>query len=350
MRHNKFTISLSFLNLDNSRVQRHLRADPWILNCKPSDRFVKTLVEDHSLGDVEENSPLRHPLDRGSQHLALHVRALLHQVLGAHAVIDPRNPLLDNRALVQVGRHEVRRGPDDLNAAVVRLVVGLGALERGQEAVVDVDDLAAHGGAQRGREDLHVAGQDDELDVVLPDQLQDLALLRGLGVLGDGQVVELDAVAPGQRLKVRVVRDDDGDVDAELARLGAEEQVVEAVADLGDHDQDAHLAGDRPDVVVHLQVGGQGLKGGLEGLGGGDGAEVHAHEELVGDGVGKLLQLHHVDALASEDARHSVHNTRLVRAGQGEDVILALGGCHGRICMWLVLKSGAGKIVQGYLP
>lgn len=243
-------------------------------------------------------------------------------------MVDPRNALLDNWAFVEIRRDKVCRGANDLDTAVVGLVVGLGALEGGQEAVVDVDDLAAHGGAERGREDLHVAGQDDELNVVLLDQLKDLPLLLGLGVLGDGQVVELDAVALGQRRKVRVVGDDDGDLDAELAGLGAEEQVVEAVADLGDHDQHAHLAGDGPDVVVHLQVGGQGLKGPLQGLGGGDGAKVHAHEELVGDGVGKLLQVHDVDALAGEDARHRVHDARLVRAGQGEDVVFALGGCH----------------------
>lgn len=285
-------------------------------------------VEDNSLGDVKKHPPLGHPLDSSSQHLALHVGTFLDQILGAHAVVDPRNALLNDGALVEVGRDEVGRGPNDLYTAVVGLVVGLGALEGGQEAVVDVDDLAAHGGAERRRKDLHVAGQDDELNIVLLDQLKDLALLLDLGILGDRQVVELDAVALGQRLEVGVVGDDDGNVDAELAGLGAEEQVVEAVTDLGDHDQHAHLTGDRPDVVVHLQLGGQVLKGRLQGLSGGDRAEVHAHEELVGDGVGELLQVHDVDALAGEDARHRVHDTGLVRAGQGEDVAMTLRSCH----------------------
>lgn len=257
-------------------------------------------------------------------------------------MVDASNALLNDGALVQVGCDEVGRGTDDLDAAVVGLVVRLGALERGQEAVVDVDDLAAHSGAEHGREDLHVARQDDELDVVLLDQLEDLALLLGLGVLGDGQVVELDAVAASQGFKVGVVGDDDGDVDPELARLGAEQQVVEAVADLGDHDQYAHLAGDGPDIVVHLQVGCQGLEGGFQGLRGGDEAEVHAHEELVGDWVGKLLQVHHVDALAGEDARHGVDDTWLIRAGQGEDIVIALSSCHCEIGYW----SSEGRIYK----
>lgn len=256
-------------------------------------------------------------------------------------MVDTGDTLFNNGALIQIGRDKVGRGADNLNAAVVGLVVGLGALEGGQEAVVDVDDFAAHGGAQGGREDLHIAGQDDELNVVLADQVEDLALLGGLGVLGDGQVVELDAVALGERRVVGVVGHDDGHLDAQLARLGAEEQVVEAVADLGDHDEHAHLACHGPDVVCHGQVGGQGGKGRVQGRGAGDGAEVYAHEEFVGDGVGELLQVEDVDVLAGEDTCHGMHDAWLVRAGQGEDVVFALGGCHGAV-WWLVVGGGGG--------
>lgn len=217
-------------------------------------------------------------------------------------MIDPGNTLLDDGALVQVSGDEMRRRADDLDAALVRLVVGLCALEGRQEAVVDVDDLAAHGLAQHGREDLHVAGEDDELDVMLPDQLEDLSLLLRLGVLGHGQVVELDAVAPGQGLELRVVRHDDGHLDAQLARLGAEQQVVEAVANLGHHDEHARLLRHRPDLVVHLDLGGQGVEGRSEGVYRRCGPEVDTHEELVGDRVGELLQVDDVDAVGGEDA------------------------------------------------
>ena len=120
--------------------------------------------------------------------------------------------------------------------------------------MVDVDDLAGHDLAELGGEDLHVAGKDDELDVVLGDEVEDLRFLLLLGVLVDGQVVELDAVALGEGLELWVVGDNDWDLNAELLGLVAEEEVVEAVADLGDHDQDARLLGHRVDLIVHLQV------------------------------------------------------------------------------------------------
>lgn len=288
----------------------------------------KNLIENHRFGDIQENAPLGNPLHSSSQYLTLDIGALLDQILGAHAVVDPGDTLLDNGPLVEVGGDKVGGGPDNLDTTLVGLVVRLGALEGGQEAVVDVDDPAAHGGAQGRGQDLHVAGEHDELDVVRLNQLQDLGLLLGLGVLGDGEVVELDAVAPGQGLVLGVVGHDDGDVDAQLARLGPEEQVVETVADLGDHDEHPHLLGDGTDVIVHLQIGGQGRKGRLEGLRRGHGPEVDAHEELVGYGIGELLQVHDVDSLAGKDTRHGVDDTGLVRAGQSQDIIFTLGGCH----------------------
>ena len=59
--------------------------------------------------------------------------------LGRHPVVDPHDVLLDDRPLVEVRGHVVRGRPDELDAPRERLVVGLGALERRQERVVDVD-------------------------------------------------------------------------------------------------------------------------------------------------------------------------------------------------------------------
>ena len=90
---------------------------------------------------------------------------------GGAGVVDAHDVLLDDRPLVEVARDEVRRRADELHAAGVRLLVRVRALEAGQERVVDVDRPALEPLAQLGREDLHVAGQHDELDVVLLDGL-----------------------------------------------------------------------------------------------------------------------------------------------------------------------------------
>lgn len=286
------------------------------------DISYKHLVEDNSLGAVQEDTLLAPPLDGSGKNLALDVAALVDELLGAHGVVGPGDALLDNGALVKVSGDEVGGGADDLNAALESLVVGLGALEGGQEGVVDVDDLAGHDLAELGGEDLHVAGEDDELDVVLGDELEDLGLLLLLGVLGDGQVVEFDAVALGEGLEFRVVGDDDRDLNAELLGLVAEEKVVQAVTDLGDHDQDARLLGHGVDFVVHLQVLCQFGEGLLEGFCVLCMAEVHSHEEALRDGVGELLQVEDVEVLLGQESGDIVHNARLVRAGQGEDVVV----------------------------
>jgi hypothetical protein len=61
------------------------------------------------------------------------------EVLGRQRVVHALDVLFDDRALVEVGRHVVRGGADQLDAARMRLEVGPRALEAGQEAVVDVD-------------------------------------------------------------------------------------------------------------------------------------------------------------------------------------------------------------------
>lgn len=124
-------------------------------------------------------------------------------------MVDTGDALLDNGAFIEVGGDKVGGGADNLDAALERLVVRLGALEAGQEGVVNVDDAAAHGRAEARREDLHVAGENDELNVVLADQVEDLRLLLQLGVLVHGQVVEGNTVALSQGLVLWVVGDDE---------------------------------------------------------------------------------------------------------------------------------------------
>lgn len=272
------------------------------------------LVEDNGLGDIEEDPSLSNPLHCCGQDLALDIGPFLHQILGAHAVVNPSDPLLNNWTLIEICRDEMRRGTNNLHTTVVGLVVGLCTLERRQEAVVDVDNFATHGLAQHGGQDLHVPRQNNQLNFVLLDKLENLTLLLGLCVLVHRQVVELDTVALGKRLKVRVVGDDDGDVNPQLARLGTEEQVVQAVPNFGDHDEHAHLGSHRADVVVHFEVGSQGLKGCLQGFRGGDRTKVDAHEELFRYRVRELLKVHDIDVLFGKDASHGVDDAGLVWA------------------------------------
>ncbi len=134
-------------------------------------------------------------------------------------MIHVGNALLDDRALVQVGGDKVRGGADNLDAALKGLMIRLRTLEAGQEGVVNVDDAAAHRTAESWGEDLHVAGEDDELNVVLTDQVEDLLLLLQLGVLVHGEVVEGDAVALGQGLVLWMVGDYEGNLSVKGCEL-----------------------------------------------------------------------------------------------------------------------------------
>ncbi len=115
------------------------------------------------------------------------------------------------------GGHVVGGGADQLHAPVVRLVVGLGALEAGQEAVVDVDRPAGQLVTQVIRQHLHVAGQHHQLGPFGLDDLELLGFGLGLGGRSHRDVVERHVVAGGQLVEVAVVADDGADVDRQQA-------------------------------------------------------------------------------------------------------------------------------------
>ena len=56
------------------------------------------------------------------------------------AVAHPLHVLLDDRTAVELLRHIVGRGADELHPAIIRLLVRLAADERRQERMVNIDD------------------------------------------------------------------------------------------------------------------------------------------------------------------------------------------------------------------
>jgi len=70
----------------------------------------------------------------------LEVAAFAHEVFHAVAMGDLGDVLVDDGALIEIGRGVVGGGPDELDAAAMGLVVGLGSREGREEAVVDIDD------------------------------------------------------------------------------------------------------------------------------------------------------------------------------------------------------------------
>src|SRR5262249_16991947 len=108
-----------------------------------------TAVRDHAILEVIT--------DRARQHAPLDVAALGHEIVGRVAMTDALDVLVDDRAFVEIARHVMRSGADQLDAALMRLVIGLCALEARQERVMDVDAASRQLCREIIRQDLHVA-------------------------------------------------------------------------------------------------------------------------------------------------------------------------------------------------
>jgi len=138
-------------------------------------------------------------------------------------------------------------------------------------------------------------------------------------------VVERDAVAGRQVGEGGVVGDDGRDVHRELPALPAEQQVVQAVAVLAHHQQQARPPRQRVEAQVHVElrahVREQRVQRGRVGqvrrrL------EVHAHEEQAGGvvafEVAELLRVDDVAAGLVEQAGDGVDDALRVAARQGQ--------------------------------
>jgi hypothetical protein len=125
-----------------------------------------------------------------------------------------------------------------------RLVIGPGALEGGEESVVDVDDAVGVGRDEVGGEDPQVAGEDDEVRLGLSQEIEHDGLVAAPGRRFGGDVREGHAERLGHRAKRVVVADHLADVGGQLTGALLGEEFVQAGGLLADKDGEPrpHLA------------------------------------------------------------------------------------------------------------
>jgi hypothetical protein len=193
--------------------------------------------------------------------------------------------------------------------------------------VVDVDDPPGQRLAQVVRQHLHVPGEDDQLDTLLTHDVEQPGLSLGLRVLRHRNVVEGDVVRVHQLREVRVVGHHTRDLHRQRPGTRPEQQIVQAVPELADHQQDAHLLVGPVDLPVHLEgvtdrreTGPQLVQGHRRVR-----REVDAHEEQSRVVVAELLAVLDVAAGHEQIARHGVHDALPVRTEKGEDVLIGRG-------------------------
>src|SRR6185436_20439781 len=88
-----------------------------------------SIHEDYSLAAVEDHAILEMMAHGARQHTPFDVAALAREVFRRVAVADALDVLVDDRAFVEIARDVMRGGADQLDAALVGLVVGTRALE-----------------------------------------------------------------------------------------------------------------------------------------------------------------------------------------------------------------------------
>src|ERR1700761_1403534 len=83
----------------------------------------------HGLATVRNHTIFQMITDGARQDAPFDVAALAHEIVGRVAMADALDVLVDDRPLVEIGGDVVRGGADQLDAAVMGLVVGPRALE-----------------------------------------------------------------------------------------------------------------------------------------------------------------------------------------------------------------------------
>lgn len=184
----------------------------------------------------------------------LDVTSLAHEVVDGILVRDVDNVLLNDGTRVKVSSDVMARGANEFHSAIVRLMVRFGTDKGGKRGVVNVDDLVRVVVDEVFGEHLHVARQDDDIDVEGVEQFDFERFEHGLVVLAQREEFERDVVALRNVLQVGVVGDDDGDFDVPLARGVAREDVIETVLHLADKDSHARFLVFEMEEELHFEA------------------------------------------------------------------------------------------------
>ncbi len=268
---------------------------------------------------MEEDAVGEVPADAACEGLSFTIAAKAEEVFGVVEVFGADDFLLDDGAFIEVGGDVVAGGTDEFYSAFPGTLVGVGPHEGGEEGVVDVHDAAFPALADCGGDDLHVAGEDDEVGTgVALDALH----FEKCGVFirgAHGDVVERQSLALDGGAEVFVVPDDAGDIASQFARPPAPEEVGKAVSKARDHDDSAHFIGLAPDAPVRMKLGGKRRKFSTQ-VGEREtqcvALDGHAGEEPTGLCVGKLVDFVEVAAVFRDECGDAGEEADAVGAGE----------------------------------
>ncbi len=260
------------------------------------------------------------------QHHGFEIAAATREFRNVVAVRHAGHVLLNDRTFVEITRHVVSGRTDDLHTTIVCLAVRVGADERREERMVDVDHLPVPLVGEPRRQHQHVTGENDEVEIQGVEEVRNLLLLFGASRLFVASVGEADvfvAVPEGlnQLTTVVVIGDNGLDVEAEVAVTRAGEQIGQAMDRLRHEDCCARTPRHLVEGIGHGVLVGHGaerrveeIQVALAGV-----SELHPLEEGPVVVIGVLFGMDDVAAVHGHPTRHLGHDPRCVGAGNEED-------------------------------
>src|ERR1700758_4770735 len=139
--------------------------------CSDLSRCGVALFEDYGFVAVEQDAVFDVPAYRAGEDYLFDVAALFYKVLDRVSVRDAFDTLLNDGAVIEHFGDIVSGSSDNFHAAVEGLLMGFGADECGQKGMVNIDDLLRKLLDKAGRKDLHIAGQNNQFDIIFAKQL-----------------------------------------------------------------------------------------------------------------------------------------------------------------------------------
>jgi len=286
------------------------------------------LLEDHGLIDIKQDTVFDVPADGAGEYDLFEVAAFADEVFDGVAVGYADYILLDDGTVVEDFGDVVAGCADQLHAALEGLMVRAGADEGGQKRMMNVDDALRIAVDEIVGKNLHVAGENHEIGLMLLDQTVDLLLGLLLVFFGGRDDRVGNFVEVGDGLGVGMIGDDERNFAGEFAALVTVEEIDEAVIVLGDQDDHARAMRGLCQAPVHLELFGDGREmfGEISEVFIGEvflsqinvevfGIELDAHEEEPGLLVGVFVGVEDVAAVAVDEVGDGSDFAFLVGAG-----------------------------------
>src|SRR5579883_2167994 len=152
------------------------------------------------------------------------------------------------------------RGADQLDAAIEGALVGVRADKGWQEAMMNVDNLVEISPDKKRLQNLHIAGQDQKIDLAEHKFEHALLVLLAL-LLAHRKMIVGDAIHARQGLQIKMIAENKGDIHRQFAAFPAPEHVGETMIQFRDQDAGSFALARIRDAPLHLEALSNRLKG-----------------------------------------------------------------------------------------